>query len=309
MGGSKNFLRTSAPPVMRMVLLMGMMVAFPLLFSASPYMLLLLLASLSSWEKIETMRIVSWNVNGIRAAEKKGFCDKVSDFSADIIGIQETKAKPDQVRDACKELAGFHSYASSAIKPGYSGVALFSKIEPDHVVTSLDESRFDSEGRFIAAFYPNFLLINAYFPNGAGLNGDNSRVPYKLAFYDAVFNFLDRYQVPKLVMGDFNTAHKEIDLARPKANVKTSGFLPIEREHFESILARGYVDTFRHFNKAPDQYTWWNMRRLDARARNVGWRIDGVLASNNAMPLVKDAFIWPLIMGSDHCPVGIELRA
>lgn len=251
------------------------------------------------------MRIVSWNVNGIRASIKKGFCEKVASFEADIIGLQETKASVSQVMEACLEIQGYHRYASSAIRPGYSGVALFSKKEPKEIITSLNIEEFDAEGRTIIAFYDEFILATVYFPNGAG-KGDNSRVPYKLAFYDALFNFLDQYKVPKLIMGDFNTAHKEIDLARPKSNQKTSGFLPEERAHFSAILDRGYTDTFRHFNQEPEQYTWWAMWQ-NARAKNIGWRIDGVLASNDAMPMIKNAFIWPHILGSDHCPVGVDI--
>lgn len=252
------------------------------------------------------MRIISWNINGVRAAVKKGFCAQVYQFEADIIGIQETKASPDQVVSACNELAGFHCYANSAVRPGYSGVAVFSKRAPQKIVTSLGIEHFDCEGRFIALYFEDFLLVNVYFPNGAGKNGDNSRVPYKLAFYDALFDFLDTHHGKKFVMGDFNIAHQEIDLARPKQNQNTSGFLPIEREQFTKVLSRGYVDTFRHFNQSPHQYSWWNMR-FKAREKNIGWRIDGVLANNEAMPLVKNAFIWPQVLGSDHCPVGIEL--
>jgi exodeoxyribonuclease III len=253
------------------------------------------------------MRIVSWNVNGIRAAVKKGFCEKIASFEADIIGIQETKANSEQVMKACAEIKNYKRYAHSAIRPGYSGVALFSKIPPNKVITQLGEDRFDQEGRIIASYFDDFLLVNVYFPNGAGKNGDNSRVPYKLDFYDALFDFLDSYQGKKIVMGDFNIAHKELDLARPKENQKTSGFLPVEREHFSQILSRGYIDTFRHFNQSPHQYTWWNMR-FKARERNIGWRIDGVLASRNILPMITNAFIWPEILGSDHCPVGIDLK-
>jgi exodeoxyribonuclease III len=252
------------------------------------------------------MRVVSWNVNGIRAAIKKGFCDKVAQFDADIIGVQETKASPGQVMEACENLGNYHRYAHSAERPGYSGVALFCKKEPKNVITSLNDPQFDREGRMIMAFFDSLIVVNVYFPNGSGKDGDNTRVPYKLAFYDALFDFLEQYQGPKLVMGDFNTAHQEIDLARPKDNVNTSGFLALEREHFSSVLKRGYVDTFRHFNKSPDQYTWWNMR-FKARERNVGWRIDGVLANQAALPMIKNAFIWPEVLGSDHCPVGVEL--
>jgi|SRR5579871_5548059 len=252
------------------------------------------------------MRIVSWNVNGIRAAIAKGFCQKLTEFEADIIGVQETKAQEHQVMEACNEITGYHRFTNSAKKLGYSGVALFTKQEPKQLITTLGIDHFDDEGRLIVAIYDDFLLANVYFPNGAGKNGDNSRVPYKLAFYDALFDFLDKYQCPKLIMGDFNTAHQDIDLARPKENQNTSGFLPIERQHFSSILKRGYMDTFRQFNQEPNQYTWWNMR-FAARERNIGWRIDGVLASTDAMTMVKNAFIWPSILGSDHCPVGIDL--
>lgn len=253
------------------------------------------------------MRIVSWNVNGIRAAIKKGFCDQIQAFSADIIGVQETKAHVHQAMEACKDLEGYHHYANSAHRPGYSGVMVFSKQEPSHVFDKLGIEQFDCEGRFLALQYNKFLLVNCYFPNGSGKDGDNSRVPYKMEFYEALFDFLAKHQGPKFVMGDFNIAHQEIDLARPKDNVNTSGFLPVEREQFTRVLNRGYIDTFRHFNQDPEHYTWWNMR-FKARERNVGWRIDGVLASHDAMPLVKDAFIWSQILGSDHCPVGVDLQ-
>ena len=252
------------------------------------------------------MRIVSWNVNGIRAAIKKGFREQIDAFSADIIGVQETKANTDQALAAAGEISGYHRYAVAAERPGYSGVMVFSKHEPLKVTSSLNLPHFDKEGRFLALHFENFLLANVYFPNGSGKDGDNSRVPYKLEFYQALFDFLAQHRGPKLVMGDFNIAHKEIDLARPKENANTSGFLAVEREQFSTVLARGYVDTFRHFNQEPHQYTWWNMR-FRAREKNIGWRIDGVLASNEAMPLVKSSFIWPEILGSDHCPVGVDL--
>jgi exodeoxyribonuclease-3 len=252
------------------------------------------------------MRIVSWNVNGIRAAVKKGFCSQLNDFQADIVGLQETKAHVSQALEACREIDGYHRYAHAARRPGYSGVMVFCKTKPHQVVNSLGLPQFDDEGRFLALQFNKFWLINCYFPNGSGKNGDNSRVPYKLSFYDALFDFLEAYPGPKLIMGDFNTAHKEIDLARPKDNVNTSGFLPIEREHFNKTLNRGYIDTFRHFNQEPHHYTWWNMR-FRARERNIGWRIDGVLASKDAISMVSNAFIWQEVLGSDHCPVGVEL--
>ncbi len=252
------------------------------------------------------MRIVSWNVNGIRAAIRKGFCEQMESFSADIIGVQETKANVDQAMTACAELQHYHRYASAAEKAGYSGVMVFSKTEPKNVISSLGVPQFDREGRFLALQFERFLLVNVYFPNGAGKDGDNSRVPYKLEFYDALFDFLANHPGPKFVMGDFNIAHREIDLARPKQNINTSGFLPVERDQFTKVLDRGYIDTFRHFNQEPEQYSWWNMR-FRAREKNIGWRIDGVLANHEAMPLVKSGFIWQHVQGSDHCPVGVDL--
>lgn len=252
------------------------------------------------------MRVVSWNINGIRAAVKKGLCEHLRNFDADIIGFQETKAQVHQVAEACKDITGYHRYASSAVRPGYSGVSVLSKREATNVVSELGVERFDVEGRMLALYFDDLLVVNVYFPNGAGKNGDNSRVPYKLEFYDALFDFVDGHRGPKIVMGDFNIAHNEIDLARPKENKNISGFLPEERDHFTKVLKRGYVDTFRHFDQSPHQYTWWNMR-FGARARNIGWRIDTVLASTDTMPIIKNAFIWQDVMGSDHCPVGVEL--
>lgn len=252
------------------------------------------------------MRIVSWNVNGIRAAIKKGFREQTEGFVADIIGIQETKANVAQALEASHAMDNYHRYANSAERPGYSGVMVFSKHEPLNVYSSLGIPEFDREGRFLALQFKDFLLTNVYFPNGSGKDGDNSRVPYKLEFYDALFDFLAKFDGPQFVMGDFNTAHKDIDLARPKENANTSGFLPVEREHFSTVLNRGYVDTFRHFNQEPHQYTWWNMR-FRGRERNIGWRIDGVLANKTALPFVTNSFIWPEILGSDHCPVGVDL--
>lgn len=252
------------------------------------------------------MRIVSWNVNGIRAAMKKNFPEQLESFAADIVGIQETKANVDQAREATKDITGYHRYFNSAERPGYSGVMVFSKKEPLNVYSSLGIPKFDSEGRFLALQFESFLLVNVYFPNGSGKNGDNSRVPYKLEFYDALFDFLEQFKGPKFVMGDLNTAHKEIDLSRPKENANTSGFLAVEREHLTKTLARGYIDTFRQFNQEPNQYSWWNMR-FRGREKNIGWRIDGVLADQEAMQMVKNGFIWQEIHGSDHCPVGVDL--
>ncbi len=251
------------------------------------------------------MRIVSWNVNGIRAATQKGLAEKIPQLEADIIGLQEVRAQQEQIMPLLDQFPGYHLYFSTGLRPGYSGVALFCKNRPREVISELHE-KFDAEGRFQAAFFDDFCLINAYFPNGSGKDGDNSRVPYKLEFYDAVREFLAQYSMPKLIMGDMNTAHYEIDLARPKDNQKTSGFLPEEREHFGQFLGNEFIDTFRASNSEGGHYTWWS-NRAGARQKNVGWRIDYVLACQKSHPKVRNAFIWPHVLGSDHCPVGIDI--
>lgn len=251
------------------------------------------------------MRIVSWNVNGIRAATQKGLHEKIPLLGADIIGLQEIRAQEAQIMPLVDLFPGYHLYFSTGLRPGYSGVALFSKTKPKEVISDLHE-KFDAEGRFQAAFFDDFCLVNAYFPNGSGKDGDNSRVPYKLEFYDAVKEFLSQYSMPKIIMGDLNTAHQEIDLARPKDNQKQSGFLPEEREHLTEFMGNDFIDTFRFRNPEGGHYTWWS-NRSGAREKNIGWRIDYVLACPTSYKKVKDAFIWPHILGSDHCPVGIDI--
>lgn len=256
-------------------------------------------------------RIVSWNVNGLRAAERKGFSTWLSKSKASIVGLQEVRADEASLPDALKTPPGYrHHHVVAAEKKGYSGVAMYSKIKPVEVEISLGEERFDAEGRLQLLRFDKLLIANVYFPNGSGPNRDHSRIPYKLDFYRALFDKLEPARAAGdaiLVMGDFNTAHEEIDIARPKSNKKTSGFTPREREDFTRILEMGWTDTFRHFHPdAKDQYSWWSVRAR-CRERNVGWRIDYVLASPGAMPFVKDAFILQDVMGSDHCPVGVDV--
>ena len=260
------------------------------------------------------MRVVSWNVNGIRACVKKGFADFLANTDADILGVQEVRAQPEDIPAEAREPAGWHTTFSAVERRGYSGIALYTRLAPERLETSLGEARFDAEGRYIAAHFRTergrFAVVNAYFPNGSGKNRDNSRVPYKLDFYRAVFDRVQRMRrrCPTLVIGDYNTAHREIDLARPKANVKNSGFLPIERAEIDRWLEAGWADAFRALHPdEPDHYSWWT-QRSGARGRNVGWRIDYVLASPAAMKRVDGAFIWPDQLGSDHCPVGIDIR-
>jgi exodeoxyribonuclease-3 len=258
-------------------------------------------------EKNDTLRLFSWNVNGLRAVLKKGFLDFFEEHKPDILGLQETKAHELQVVEHLKPLTGYHHIFSSAERKGYSGVALFSREKPKAVSLSLGRSEFDTEGRVIRADFEGFTLFNVYFPNG---KSRPERLQYKMDFYA---HFLDICQAllqkgeNVIVCGDVNTAHKEIDLARPKANEKISGFLPEERAWIDRFLAAGFSDILRELHPEPNQYTWWDMQS-GARARNVGWRIDYFYVSESLRKKVKDATILPQVIGSDHCPVGLELR-
>ncbi|HLG32171.1 MAG TPA: exodeoxyribonuclease III [Ignavibacteriaceae bacterium] len=252
--------------------------------------------------------LLSWNVNGIRASYKKGFVDWFKKENPDILCLQETKAHPDQLTEDLININKYKSYFSSSIvKKGYSGVAIYTKQEPVKVQHGFGIPKFDEEGRIVSAEYTDFILINIYYPNG---KASDIRLKYKMDFYDAFLDYADKLvkKGKKLVIcGDVNTAHKEIDLARPKENEKISGFLPIEREWMDKFFSHGYVDTFRMFNDQPEQYTWWDQQSR-ARERNVGWRIDYFFVSENFMKNVNKAFILPDVMGSDHCPIGLELK-
>lgn len=262
-------------------------------------------------DSTDSLDIYSWNVNGLRACTRKGFVDWLHESNADIVGVQEIRALEEQLPKKVREPDDWHTdFFPAESKKGYSGVGLFSQIEPDEVVTTLDEERFDREGRAQIARLGDLTIVNAYFPNGSGTNRDLSRIPYKLDFYDRVFELmqpaLDRGE-PVLVMGDFNTAHKPIDLARPKANTETSGFRPEEREALDKWFDAGWTDTFRHVCDEPERYSWWTYRG-NCRERNVGWRIDYVLASPGAMEYLIDADIHHDVMGSDHCPVSVTMH-
>ena len=254
------------------------------------------------------MRIVSWNVNGIRAVANKGFADAVKAMDADIIGIQETKAQIDQLGPEITQLEGYKSWFYSAERKGYSGTALYSRIEPEDVTFGLGTDEFDHEGRTICADFGKFVLFNIYFPNGG--RGDDF-VKFKLRFYDC---FLDRVRELEskgrevICCGDVNTAHKEIDLSNPKANSKISGFLPEERIYMDHFAEAGLTDTFRMLY--PDKtecYTWWSYKTA-ARERNVGWRIDYFFATKGLLPNIKDSNMMSSVMGSDHCPVFLDLN-
>ncbi len=256
------------------------------------------------------IRVVSWNVNGIRACVRKGFADWLQNGAADIIGIQESRAMLDELPAEVPRQPHWYVDIHSAQRRGYSGVGMLSRRRPDEIHHGVGTERFDAEGRVQFARFGSLWIVNAYFPKGSGTLRDNSRVPYKLDFYRAVFERIEEWRLQGervLVMGDFNTAHQAIDLARPKDNTETSGFLPIEREEFTRWIDAGWVDTFRHFEKGPGHYSWWS-QRFGVRERNIGWRIDYVLASPAVMPFVRGAFLQPHVRGSDHCPVGVDLH-
>jgi len=256
---------------------------------------------------MKEVRILSWNVNGIRAAYKKGILNWFSKEQPDILCIQETKAMKEQLPQDLLNVNGYTSYFSSAERKGYSGTATYTKVNPVKVANGIGIKKFDSEGRFLITEFDEFILFNIYFPNG---KAKKERLQYKMDFYEAFLKHLKKLlkQDKKIVIcGDVNTAHKEIDLARPKENEKISGFLPEEREWIDKLLEAGFTDTFRKFNQKPEQYTWWDMMTR-ARDRNVGWRIDYFFISDNLKDNLKNALIFPEVMGSDHCPVGIELK-
>ncbi len=246
---------------------------------------------------------VSWNVNGIRAIEKKGLFDWIAEKDADFVCLQETKAQPEQLDDKFMSPAGYRSWFASAEKKGYSGVVTYAKEEPISVETlGIDE--FDAEGRSIILEYTDFKLINCYFPNSQDAG---KRLDYKLRFNNAVLEYCNKtVEEGKniILCGDYNVAHKPIDLANPKQNEKNPGYLPEEREWMDSFIAAGYTDTFRKFCDEPEKYSWWSYR-IKARERNVGWRIDYFCVNNSFSDRLKSAAILDSVMGSDHCPVEI----
>jgi len=251
--------------------------------------------------------LVSWNVNGLRAAVKKGFLDLLLEQKFDTVCIQETKVSPEKLPREAKNIPGYYNYFVSAEQNGYSGVGVFSKRKPLNVETSMGIEKFDREGRFLRVDYDDFILMNIYFPNG---KASQERLDYKMDFYDSFFDYANdlKAEGKKLVIcGDVNTAHKEIDLARPKQNETASGFLPEERARMDRFLAAGYIDTFRMFNSEAGNYSWWSIR-TGARNRNVGWRLDYFFVSENLRENVKSAPIYSEITGSDHCPVGLEIE-
>ena len=266
------------------------------------------------------MKIITWNINGYRAVtgqnpsrrfdkvvkENKLF-KYIKKEKPDILCLQETKSSISQIDEKLRCPDGYEAfYHSCSVKKGYSGVVTFTKIKPGAIKYELGIDKFDREGRFVETDFDDFILLNIYFPKGYA---DSERLDFKLDFYDAVFDYTGRLRKKgrKLIIsGDYNTAHKEIDLARPKENAGTSGFMPVEREKLDWMAANGWIDAFRAFNKAGGNYTWWSQRGR-AREKNIGWRLDYHFLTDELIQFAKNAYLQPDVMGSDHCPAVLEL--
>ena len=261
-------------------------------------------------KKKKKITLISWNINGLRAAIKKDFFKSCQQLGADIIGLQETKLQEPQLTDEMKNFKDYESHWSHAtIKKGYSGVAAYTRVKPKRVKYGIGEPKYDNEGRIVELDFDDFVFFNVYFPNG---QMSEERLQYKLDFYEAFFNYADdlKKQGRSLIItGDYNTAHNEIDLKNPKANEKTSGFLQIERDWLDRITENGYIDTFRYVYPDTVKYSWWTYR-FKARDRNVGWRIDYFFVTQDIIEKgwIKDAFIDNDIYGSDHCPIGLTIE-
>ncbi len=251
------------------------------------------------------MRLISWNVNGIRAVLGKGLAEQMAEWQADIVCLQETKARENQVDGSLWEKLGYYHHWSEAEKAGYSGVVTFSKKKPDKV-WRLGNEDFDKEGRVIGVDFPGMSVVNAYFPNSQDAG---ARLDYKLAFCRALEEKLENLRTQGreiLLCGDYNIAHQPIDLARPKENVGNPGYLPEERAWMEHFLGLGWVDTFRSLHPDTVQYSWWSYR-FQARQKNIGWRIDYHCVTPKLGKLIKSAEIYEKITGSDHCPVSVDI--
>ncbi len=254
------------------------------------------------------MRIISYNLNGIRSAIRKGFLDWLATNPADVVCVQETKAEKENVDHSLFDALGYHGYWFSAEKKGYSGVAIFTKHVPDAIFYGNGIMQSDAEGRVIRLDFGDITVVNAYFPSGT--SGD-IRQTYKYQWLDEFYEYIAdlRKTRPNLVIcGDYNIAHKEIDIHNPVSNKKSSGFLPEERAWMDKFLGSGFVDTFRNFNQDPHRYSWWTVR-ANARANNKGWRIDYISVTDTLKDRLKSATIYPDIVHSDHCPVFVELES
>lgn len=250
------------------------------------------------------MKIISWNINGIRAMYKRNFLGWLKKTQADIFCFQEIKAQEKDIPEKLNSI-NYHTYYSYAKKKGYSGVAVYSKEKPLSVKNKLGYAKFDNEGRFLLLDFKKFTLINLYLPQG---DRTKKNIPYKLTAYKKLLALLKKIEnKPVIVIGDFNIAHTELDLARPKDNQNNTMFTPQERKQIENIINLGYIDTFRHYNQKGENYTWWPYYR-NSRQRNIGWRIDYCFTSKKLSKNLKNAFILKNVQGSDHCPIGIELK-
>jgi exodeoxyribonuclease-3 len=255
---------------------------------------------------LNPVRIISWNVNGVRAALKKGLLDFITQSDADVVCLQETKAHPGDVQHV-EWPKGYQALWNSAEKKGYSGTAILTRVKPLSVKAGIGSGDHDMEGRVLAVEFPDYWLVDVYQPNSQrGL----TRVGYRVNEWDPAFRrYLKKLQSkgkPAVFCGDLNVAHQDIDLANPKTNRRNAGFTDEERASFGKLLDSGFVDTFREFEKGPGHYSWWSQMG-DCRARNVGWRVDYFIAAEKLKPALKRAWISPEVMGSDHCPVGLEV--
>ena len=254
------------------------------------------------------MRIITYNVNGIRAAIRRGFIDWLKTDPADIICLQEIKAAKEDIDINSIESAGYRVYSFSAQKKGYSGVAILTKLLPDNVEYGHGNEQSDFEGRVLRADFNDITIISVYFPSGT--SGEH-RQSYKYIWLDEFMDYLNELRKTRtkvIVCGDYNIAHKEIDIHNPVANKKTTGFLPEERAWMTNFLESEFIDSFRHLNKEPHQYTWWNVLRPSTRLENKGWRIDYISVSSNLKDMIKDVKIYPDVKHSDHCPAYLELK-
>lgn len=255
-------------------------------------------------KKTDIKKFISWNVNGLRAVEKKGFVDIMYELDADVVCLQEIKALPEQLPKSLTDIDGYAAYWYPAKRKGYAGVSTYTKIEPLNVLYGMGMPEHDQEGRVLTMEFKDYFLVNAYFPNAQpGL----VRLDYKLTFNRDIHNFIDRLAEKKTVVicGDFNVAHKPIDLANPKQNEKNPGYSLPEREWMDTFIGAGYIDTFRKFNTEPEHYTWWSYR-FNARAKNIGWRIDYFCVDPASEGRIKGAGIHDNILGSDHCPISLD---
>lgn len=255
---------------------------------------------------MNTIKILSWNVNGIRAIHRKGFLNWLFKEQPDILCLQEIKAHNEQIPEDIRNIEGYYAYFAPAQRKGYSGVGILTRSEPVDIKKGFGRAEFDNEGRTLLLDFGKFVLLSVYFPNG-GMS--DARLKYKLDFYDAFLEFINNLKTQEkkiIICGDINTAHTEIDIARPKENEKVSGFLPEERAWIDRLIASGFIDSYRVFHHGGGNYTWWDYKSR-ARERNIGWRLDYFFITLNLRRSLKSAFIMPDIQGSDHCPIGIEI--